>query len=416
MSKVAIVGRPNVGKSTLFNRLIGKKRAFVDKIKGITRNRNYCKTEGFTLIDTGGMSFEKTTIQGLIKKQVDFAVSEADLILVLIDGKEGILPDDIKILNALRKKGRDFLVVVNKMDKTPYKDENLASFYKLSSSLIPISSEHGINISELLDEIKVHLIKKEKEIKEEMGISIAIIGRPNVGKSSILNIITKKERAIVSSISGTTRDPVIEGFIFKEKDFLLVDTAGIRRKISTKIEAGYVASSKRHIKASDIVLLIIDAKEGIVQEEKRIIEVIEASFVPYIIVVNKWDLVKQEKRDYEEKILESLPFLDKAHILFTSATTGLGIKNLLDETYNLSESLNISIKTSLLNKALSRLKENPRFPKVYYATQTAIKPPTFTLFVNKPMLSCDLWLKMTKRALRKWLNISIPIKINIKKS
>lgn len=419
MSNVAIIGRPNVGKSTLFNRLIGRKGAFVDKIAGITRDRNYGRVEdgrfSFDLIDTGGMSFEKTDIQELIKRQVDFAIKEAGLILFLIDGKEGILPSDIKILNSLRKREKDFLLVVNKMDKRPYKEEEMAHFYKISPSFIPISSSHGINMPKLLDEIRKRLKKEEKD-EEKHGIPIAIIGRPNVGKSSILNAIVRKERAIVSSIPGTTRDPVVEGFVFKEKEFTLVDTAGIRKKIETKIEAGYVASAIRNIKNADIVWLIIDAGEGIVAQEKRLIERIEGFFIPYIIVVNKFDIVNMNKMDYKRRILESLPFLDKANILIASAITGLGIKTLLNETHSLSESLNIPIKTSILNKVIARFSTSPRFPKIYYATQTASKPPTFTLFVNNPMLSNEDWLKRIKKALRKGLDISVPIKILLKKS
>ncbi|MEW6104296.1 MAG: ribosome biogenesis GTPase Der [bacterium] len=426
MFKVCIVGRPNVGKSTLFNRLIGKKVAFIDKEPGITRDRNYGEAIwgkfSFTLIDTGGIDNEKTDIAGKIKEQVDFAIKEADLIILLLDGKDGILPGDIEILNSLRKRGKDVLLVVNKMDKTPYKESDLADFYKLGLPLIPISSDHGINIDELLDEIRDRGQRAEHQSTrapehqrtEVEGINIAIIGRPNVGKSSLLNLITKKQRVIVSSTPGTTRDSIIEGFTFKDREFTLVDTVGIRKKIASRIEAGYVASAKRCIKKADIVWLLIDGFEGLTSQEKRLIEEIESQFVPYIIVVNKLDLIKADKSDYRAYILKSLPFLDSPNILFTSCITGIGIKTLLNETYSLSESLNISIKTSLLNKAISQFKIER--PKIYYATQTNPSPPTFTLFVNNPLFTEENFLKRIKRFLRKKLNISIPINVLIKKA
>ncbi|MEW6680167.1 MAG: ribosome biogenesis GTPase Der [bacterium] len=423
MFKVAIVGRPNVGKSTLFNRLIGKKRAFVDKAPGITRDRNYASVIwgkfSFTLIDTGGISDEETDLAEKIKEQVNFAIKEADVILFLLDGKEGILSGDIGILNSLRKRGKDILLVVNKMDKTPYKQEDLADFYKLGFSLIPISSIQGININTLLEEIErrnqgVNGIREKKP--EERKIKIAIIGRPNVGKSSLLNLITKKQRAIVSSTPGTTRDSIVEDFIFKEEEFTLIDTAGIRKKIESKIEAGYVASAKRSIKSADIVWLIIDGSEGIVLQEKRLVEEIENSLVPYIIVVNKYDLINYKKPDYKNYLLKSLPFLDNPNIAFISCLTKMGIKTLLNETYKLKGFLNLSVKTSTLNKALVSFSKDARFPKIYYATQTGFNPPTFTLFVNNPLLFKDTWLKSIKKGLRKNLNLPLPIKIILKKA
>ncbi|MEW6482484.1 MAG: ribosome biogenesis GTPase Der [bacterium] len=420
MFKVCIVGRPNVGKSTLFNRLVGKKKAFVDKEPGITRDRNYGEViwgkSSFTLIDTGGIADEKTDIAEKIREQVDFAIKEADFCLFLLDGKEGILPSDIEILNSLRKREKEPLLVVNKMDKTPYKESDLADFYKLGLSLIPISSEHGINVDELLDEIinRQQTIDNSLQTTEVEGINIAIIGRPNVGKSSLLNLITKKQRAIVLPIPGTTRDSIDEAFTFKDRKFTLVDTAGIRKKISSRIEAGYVASAKRCIKKANIVWLLIDGVEGLTSQEKRLIEEIEREFVPYLILVNKWDLVKGDKNDYRAYILQSLPFLDSPNILFTSCITRVGIKTLLNETYRLSESLNLSVKTSLLNKAISQFKEER--PKIYYATQTSLSPPTFTLFVNNPSFSNEIWIKRIKRFLRKKLNISIPINLLIKKA
>ncbi|HAW49802.1 TPA: ribosome biogenesis GTPase Der [bacterium] len=417
--KVAIVGRPNVGKSTLFNRLLGVKKAFTDKTPGTTRDRNYGEAQwdgvSFSLIDTGGISDDEKDLSLKIKKQIDFAIIEAELVLFLLDGKDGILPQDLDILKLLRKKNKKFLVVINKIDKTPYNQEDLSYFYKLGAPFVPISAISGININTLLDEIIGEIRNVKYEIKDEKEkIKIAILGRPNVGKSSILNRILKKERAIVDVAPGTTRDAVSDSFIFRESNFLIIDTPGIRRKVNTKLEAGLVASAKRNIENVDIVLFVTDAIDGIVSQEKRILNEIDGKYVPFIIVINKYDLVDTKMADYKNYIKNTLPFLDEPYILFTSALTGMGIKGLLKEIHGISKSLMPSIKTSELNRVVAEF--NRGSFKVYYATQTSQKPPTFTLWVNDPDFISNDWMKFIRRRLRKKLDISIPIRILLRKS
>lgn len=427
MNKVALLGRPNIGKSTLFNRLLSGKHAFVDKEAGTTRDRNYAETQwdgkAFTLIDTGGIRIREAGLAERIRIQSEIALSEADFIILLLDGKTGLMPEDLEVLRLIRKKNKPFCIAVNKKDNLPYNPADLSDFSKLGCDTIPISAIVGININTLLDEVVKNLPETSPEKEEELT-RIAIIGRPNVGKSSILNRILEKERSLVDEVAGTTRDTVSERFIFKDKTLLFLDTAGIRKKITSKLEAACIAGAERSISGADICWLLIDAQEGIGLVDKRLVKSTEDKGSALILVVNKWDLSQNPKIDYQRWVESHLPFVSSLPIVFTSTITGEGIKNLLKETEKLSVLYSMNIKTNPLNRLLtSIIDKGPastfrgRSLKLYYATQTGSSPPAFTLWVNSPSLATSNWLKYIKKALVAKLGLlSVPIRIYLKEA
>ncbi|MDI6751901.1 MAG: ribosome biogenesis GTPase Der [bacterium] len=427
MSKVALLGRPNVGKSTLFNRLLSGKHAFVDKEAGTTRDRNYAQAQWdgktFTLIDTGGIRIREAGLAERIRIQAEIALMEADFVVLLLDGKAGIVPEDLEVLRLIRKKGKPFCLVVNKKDSLPYKIEDLADFSKLGCDAIPISATAGINIDTLLDELTKNIPKVAPQ--EEELTKIAIIGRPNAGKSSILNRILEKERSLVDKVAGTTRDTVSERFIYHDKTFLFLDTAGIRKKRSSKLEFACTRGAERSISGADVCWLIVDAEEGIGLVDKRLVNSTLDKGSCLILVVNKWDLAQQEpKANYQRWVESHLPFVSHLPIVFTSSLTGEGIKMLLKETEKLRRLYSMNVKTNTLNRLLSGIiSTGPastfrgRTLKLYYATQTGSKPPAFTLWVNNPSLATSNWLIYIKKALRAKLGLlSVPIRIYLKTS
>jgi GTP-binding protein len=424
--KVAIVGRPNVGKSTLFNRLCGRKRAFVDKEPGTTRDRVYCEAEWrkkhFLLIDTGGIGAGVSGLSEMVKAQAEFAVEEADLVILLLDAKSGPLPEDIALLEHLRRQKKDTIVAVNKKDSPPYTQSELSDFFCFGRDFVPISSLHGLNIDTLLDEL-ADRIEPTKAEESSADVKIAIVGRPNVGKSSILNRITEKERSLVTDIPGTTTDAVDEIFEFENKRFMLIDTAGIRKRITSKIEAACVAQAVRKMAEAHIVWLIISADEGFTRTDKRIAKEAEKKGACSIIVVNKWDLAKGlSQREYEAHLSDKS--LLYPNILFTSAVTGYGIKELLHKTVKLYSTYTEKIKTSKLNKVVSSIVERNSPPavkgkclKIYYATQTSTAPPTFTFWVNNPDLARPNWIFYLKKSLAESLGLtSVPVKVFLRRA
>lgn len=417
MNKVAIIGKPNTGKSTLFNRLIRKRKAIVLDEPGVTRDRIYGEVyhqnEVFKLIDTGGLLLENTKIDDLIKIQVEFAMEEASLILFVVDGKEGLTELDKEIAQILKKSNKKVFLVINKIDSKDY-EEHKYDFYELGfSDIFSISSEQNKGIYELLDGIINYLPKETKE--EDKAYKIAILGRPNVGKSSIINALLKEERVIVSPIPGTTRDAVDLKFNYQNKDYILVDTAGLRKKgkVEEKIEKLSYLRSMEAINDSDISLLVLDAERGIVEHDKHIAGYIKDALKGMVIVVNKWDLTKKTEKEFRDDILFNFKFLPFVKVVFTSAVKEEGIENIMEEVKIVLENRERVIKTSLLNDAIREIYDYKLPPtykgkrlKIYFISQEGIKPPVFNLRVNDKNLVHFSYYRYLENSLRKYFNFS----------
>ncbi|MBU0567514.1 ribosome biogenesis GTPase Der [bacterium] len=401
---IAIIGRPNVGKSTLFNRFLGRQEAVVDSHPGVSRDRKYGLFEwlnySFNLIDTGGLKGEgELSIK--IDEQAVLAIEEGDLLIFVVDGKEELTSSDHEVAQLLRKSKKPVLLAVNKIDRMEKGMDLVASdFYSLGlSEPIPISAIHGLNIDRLLDEIieKSPFLDDGQE-QEEEGIRVAIVGRPNVGKSSLLNRILGEERVIVDEVAGTTRDAIDTPFCRGEKRFVFIDTAGIRKKAKVTFGPEFYSISRaiKSIKRAHVSLLVIDALEGVADQEKRIASKIEDAGSSGIIVVNKWDLIEDEeglKERFVRYIKSKLAPTTYFPILFASALKGKGINELIDlieEMAGIHQSL---LPTGPLNRVVERalLKSSPpsvkgKSLKIYYVTQTKTEPPTFLFFINQGRL------------------------------
>ncbi len=398
---VAIVGRPNVGKSTLFNRLVGGRVAIVEERPGVTRDRLYKDVEWcgrvFTLVDTGGLDFQETDeISEKTRRQVELAIAEADVLLFVVDVRAGLASGDEEIARALRRSEKPVLLVANKAEK--FSGEHYDFFRLGLGEPIPVSAEQGLNTGDLLDKIIQALPEQEEETRLDGLIRVAVVGRPNVGKSSLVNRILGAERVIVSEQPGTTRDAVDTLFEHGGRQFSLVDTAGIRRKskINEATERYSVIRALRAIDVCDVSLVMLDALKGVTEQDKRIAGYVHEKGKASILVVNKWDLVKKDGRTadrYREEIYQELLFLTYAPVVFTSALTGKGVRQLLDLVTLVWEEFSRKIGTGSLNDLLFDLQF--RFPppaqkgkrlKIFYGTQIKSRPPTFVLFVNDPEL------------------------------
>ncbi|AAC07715.1 ribosome biogenesis GTPase Der [Aquifex aeolicus] len=427
-NRVVIIGRPNVGKSTLFNRIIGKRYAIVEDYPGVTRDKIEAKAEWagkeFIIVDTGGLVPEtKDELIREVKKVVEQEIPKADVILFVVDGKEGLNPLDQEIAKYLYPYADKVLLVVNKIDNLR-QEKNVAEFYTLGfEKIFPISAQHGKGVGELLDEV-VKYLKEEKVETVEEGIKVAFIGRPNVGKSSLVNAILKDERVIVSPIAGTTRDAIEIPFRWKDKNFILIDTAGVRRPSNVEygIEFYSVGRSLKAIDLADVCCLVIDASEGPTRQDKRLGGLIERRYKGCVIVANKMDISPWSEEELEGIIRKELFFLDFAPIVFTVATKGKGVEELLNWIDVVYKDYTKQHKTSFVNRAVHKIlseKPPPRYRgkevKVYYAFQESTKPPTIVLITNYP----DAWKENYKRffikKLREYLNIKYaPIKLVIK--
>ncbi len=430
---VAIVGRPNVGKSTLFNALLRQKKAIVEDIPGVTRDMNFGRVQhnerSFLLIDTGGFEPEaKEGIFMLVRKQCELAVKEADLILFVLDAKEGLNPLDKEIANYLRKTQKKVLFVINKVDG-PKDRKNATEFFELGIERpFLVSAIHRMGLEELLDEILKNLPQEEGKTEEtqEEAIKVAIVGRPNVGKSSLVNRILGFERVIVDEHPGTTRDAIDIPFSFDGKQFLLIDTAGIRRKsrISERLEWYCVWQAIKSIERADVNLLVLDAVEGPTDQDSKLANLIQNRGKGLIIVVNKWDLVegKVKIKDYEEALRKKLHFLDFAPILFVSAKTGYGMEKILKTAVEVHSEWRKRIPTGQLNRWFRKTILPHQLPlwrnkvvKIYYLTQVAVAPPTFVLFVNYPEGVKENFQRFLIRKLREEFGfVGSPIKLVIK--
>ena len=399
-SLVAIVGRPNVGKSTLFNRIIGRRQAIVEDFPGVTRDRNYADVDRFekrfTLIDTGG--FEPVSSERLLaqmREQSQLAIEEADIIIFLMDGREGLNPADEEVAHMLRQVDKPVLFVVNKMDG-PTQEAYLGEFYALGVDAIhPIAAEHRIGTNDLVQELLALMPEQPENDDEETETRMAIVGRPNVGKSSLVNRLLGYERVVANPTAGTTRDSVDTVFAYNERRYVLIDTAGIRRRgrVSQKLEKYSVIQALKALDRCHIALIVVDAEEGITDQDLTIAGYAHERGRAVIIVVNKWDLLKKDNKtmsEYIKDVRAAFRFLPDSPIHFVSALTGQRINKIMADVEMVSDEFNRKVTTSALNKVLKDAEYNHQPPmyrgqrlKFFYMTQTAVRPPTFLVFVNK---------------------------------
>lgn len=415
---IAVVGRPNVGKSTLFNAIVKKKISIVEDFPGVTRDRIYFDGEWlgkeFTLIDTGGIEFEnaENKISLSMRYQAKLAIDEADVIIFVVDGKEGITAQDEEVANILRTSGKPVILAVNKIDNVN-QEANIYEFYALGlGDPIGISAINLMNMGDLLDKVLEHINHIPVEVKEEDVIYVAMIGRPNVGKSSLVNALLGQERVIVSDVAGTTRDSIDTHWTQGDSKFVLIDTAGMRRKskIDQPIERYSIVRSLRSIDRADVVVLVLDAVDGVTEQDKKIVGYAHEAGKGCIIVVNKWDLVEKDSKTslrFTEDIRDELGFLQYAPVLYASALTKQRIHRLADLIKYVSEQQNMRISTSVLNQLVTDAQlVNPapskagRMLKIYYMTQASVQPPTFILFVNEPDLMHFSYMRFLENRLR----------------
>lgn len=427
---VAVIGRPNVGKSTLVNRIIGSRKAIVDDVPGVTRDRSYYDVEwqskAFTLIDTGGLmpdaDLAEHPFAELINQQVELALAESDLVVFLVDGQAGITAVDTDIAEQLRRSKKPVLLTVNKIDR---KEQHAmaAEFYALSlGDPLHLSALHGnVGVGDMLDEIINRLPVEPPQAEEDERIRIALVGRPNVGKSSILNALIGEERTIVSDISGTTRDAIDVPVTHDGQEFVLIDTAGIRKKgkVDYGIEMFSVDRSIRALRETDVTVIVLDATENlnnqeagmVTDQDKKLIEMSNDAGRALVIVINKWDLIPDKTSktadQFKKKLQQELPHASFAPILFTSAAKGQRLTNIFDLAKTVCENARRRVKTSLVNEVLTEAFtlsppppiKNKRL-RILYATQASVAPPTFILFVNDAKLMKDSYRRYLEKKLR----------------
>ena len=391
---VALVGRPNVGKSTLFNKIVGKKVSIIEDSPGVTRDRIYQEAsynkKKFYLIDTGGIDATKMDFNKEIKMQAEIAINEADVVIFIVDGKEGLTTNDLLVRDILRKTDKKIIVAINKIDVKDAKD-NIYDFYELGfDTYIPISSIHNTGFVELMDAVTMNF--KEYEEQEDNRIKFSIIGRPNVGKSSLMNALLNEERVVVSDIAGTTRDSVDSILKYHNEEYVMIDTAGMRKKgkVFESIEKYSLFRSLKAIDRSDICLVVINAEEGIKEHDKHIAGYAIERGKGLIFVVNKWDKVENTTiAEFEKLMRAEFQFATYAPIVYLSALTKKRIHTLMPEILKVKENIKREIKTSILNDVIQdayRLNLPPSYKgkrlKIYFTSQTGINPPKFTFRVN----------------------------------
>lgn len=434
MSKatVAIVGRPNVGKSTIFNRLVGERISIVEDIPGVTRDRLYAEVEWlatrFNLIDTGGIELSDEPMLVKIRNQAEIAIDEADVIIFLVNGVDGVTAADEEVAKLLYKSKKPVVLAVNKIDH-PERRELIYEFYSLGfGEPFPISGTHGIGLGDLLDEVVAHFPNVDEIEKDDETIYFSVIGRPNVGKSSLVNAILNEERVIVSDMEGTTRD-AIDTFIRKDdQDYVITDTAGIRKrgKVYESTEKYSVLRALKAIDRSDVVLVVLDAETGIREQDKTIAGYAHDAGRAIVIVVNKWDTVDADQsamKRFEDKVREEFQFLHYAPIVFLSAKTKRRLQRLIPIVKLVSENHSKRVPTNVLNDVImDALAMNPtptikgKKLKVLYTTQVAVKPPTFVVFVNEPELMHFSFKRFLDNRIREAFGFTgTPIHINARK-
>lgn len=398
---IAIVGRPNVGKSTIFNRIVGERVSIVEDISGVTRDRIYSPAEWlgreFSVIDTGGIDLGDEPFLEQIKQQAEIAIAEADVIIFITNARESVTAADENVARILYRSNKPVLLAVNKVDN-PEMREDVFDFYTLGlGEPYPISGSHGLGIGDLLDAAVRHFPDESEKEYDESVIKFSLIGRPNVGKSSLVNALLGEERVIVSEISGTTRDAIDSSFVSADgTEFVMIDTAGMRKrgKVYESTEKYSVLRALRAIERSDVVLCILNAEEGIREQDKKVAGYAHEAGKGIIIVVNKWDTLEKDNhtmKDFEADIRKEFLYLSYAPILFVSALTKQRLNTLPQVIEKVSMNQNLRIQSSILNDVImDAVAMNPtptdkgKRLKIYYATQVAVKPPTFVIFVNEP--------------------------------
>ncbi len=391
---VALVGRPNVGKSTLFNKIVGKQVSIIEDLPGVTRDRIYHEAtynkKRFYLIDTGGIDATKMDFNTEIKMQAEIAISEADIVVFIVDGKEGLTHNDLIVRDILRKTDKKVIVAINKIDVKEAKD-NIYDFYELGfDTYIPISSIHNTGFIELMDTVTMNFHEKEEQI--DTRVKFSIIGRPNVGKSSLMNALLNEERVVVSDVAGTTRDSIDSVLKYNNEEFIVIDTAGMRKKgkVFESVEKYSLFRSLKSIDRSDLCLVVINAEEGITEHDKHIAGYAIERGKGLIFVVNKWDTVEDTTINEFEKLMRAeFQFATYAPIVFLSAKTKKRIHTLMPEVLKVKENIKREVKTSLLNDIILdayNLNLPPSYKgkrlKIYFTSQTGINPPKFTFRVN----------------------------------
>jgi len=433
---IALIGRPNVGKSTLFNRILGTRAAIVDDVPGVTRDRNYADTtyrnRHFRLVDTGGL--DPTAQEGMLsltRQQSQLAIAEADILVLVLDARAGLTPPDEEVVATLRGTDKPVFYAINKVD-TPKADSLIADFYRLGQDqLYPLSAEHGIGVAELLDDLFPHMVELSEEETATEIPRIAIVGRPNVGKSTLVNSVLGEARVVVSNVPGTTRDPVDSVATFKDRQYVLTDTAGIRRRgrVERGIEGYSVARSLRAIGRSDVAVLLLDAEEGVTEQDTKIAGLVLKQGRACILIVNKWDLKADDvgaREAYKQDLERRFPFLAWAPVLFISALGQdflRGLFALIDQVYL---SFCKRVPTGSLNQFFQGLLEEHPLPvrkgkpakasKSAFMTQVATRPPAFALFVGHPDNMTPAYLRFLENQIRKEYHFSgTPIRLMVRK-
>ncbi|WP_071459978.1 ribosome biogenesis GTPase Der [Bacillus massilinigeriensis] len=425
---VAIVGRPNVGKSTIFNRIVGERISIVEDIPGVTRDRIYSSgewlTHDFNIIDTGGIDIGEEPFLEQIRQQAEIAIDEADVILFLVNGREGVTAADEEVAKILYKSKKPVVLGVNKVDN-PEMRSDIYEFYSLGfGEPIPISGSHGLGLGDLLDEAAKHFPQDEEEAYDEDTIKFSLIGRPNVGKSSLVNAILGEERVIVSNIAGTTRDAIDSKLTYNGQEYVIIDTAGMRKKgkVYESTEKYSVLRALRAIERSDVVLVVLDGEEGILEQDKHIAGYAHEAGRAVVIVVNKWDAVEKDEKtmkQFEQNIRENFLFLSYAPIVFLSAKTKKRVHTLIPAIDTASENHSMRVQTNILNEVISdAVARNPapadkgRRLKIFYTTQVAVKPPAFVVFVNDTELMHFSYQRFLENRIREAFGFEgTPIKI-----
>jgi GTP-binding protein len=431
---VAIVGRPNVGKSTLFNRLAGGRIAIVDDTPGVTRDRLYrdaeWKNRTMTIVDTGGIDMDEAedTILGQVRLQASIAMEEADVVVFMVDGRAGLFPEDEDLALMLRKTKKPVIVCANKIDNFVNNFDSVDFFSLGFDDPIPVSSLHGMNTGDLMDAIFDKLPDSSEDDREPDVIRIAVIGRPNVGKSSIVNAIIGKERTIVSEIAGTTRDAIDTPFKAHGQNYVIIDTAGLRKRknVESGPERYSVIRALRAVDRCDVAIMVIDGSSGLIEQDKKIAGYADEAGRGLILAINKWDLVEKDQNTMhrmEKQLRQELGFLAYAPILFISALTKQRIGKLPEMVSFVAEQQSHRVATSVLNDVIIRATElNPpptdkgKRMKIYYSTQAGIRPPHFIFFVNDPELMHFSYLRYLENQIRKNFGFEgTPIRMTIRK-
>ena len=425
---VALVGRPNVGKSSLFNRMLRKKISIIENTPGITRDRIYgvanYKDYKFNLIDTGGIDISTGEFNLEIKMQAEIAIDEADAVIFVVDGKEGLNANDKVVSEILYKSKKKVIVAINKMDSNEYK-KNLMDFYELGfEHYIGVSAEHGKGMDNLLNEV-VKDFPKQDEIDEDPRMKFCLIGRPNVGKSSLVNALVKEDRVIVSNVPGTTRDSIDTVLKYDKKEYVVIDTAGMRKKgkIYEDVEKYSLLRAMKAIERSNVCVIVINAEEGIIEQDKHIASYAIEAGKAMVIAVNKWDTKKDEDiKEYTKLVRAEFQFLPYVPIVFLSAKTGSRIHTLMPEIIKVYENSKKEIKTSTLNAVINDAYDLNKAPsykgrrlKIYYAVQTSTEPIRFDMFVNDKGLVHFSYLRYLENKIRENFDFEgCPIDFNFK--